>query len=45
MLGKSLVIVPKNIDNTNDNLELSELISELNKEGFTTKKTRVGHLF
>ena len=45
MLGKSLVIVPKNIDNTNDNLELSKLISELNKEGFTTKKTRVGHLF
>ena len=44
MLGKSLVIVPKNIDN-DDNLELSRLIYELNEVGFITKKTRIGRLF
>ena len=44
MLGKSLVIVPKNIDNEED-LELSKLIYELNEVGFITKKTRIGRLF
>lgn len=44
MLGKSLVIVPKNIDNEKD-LELSRLIYELNEVGFITKKTRIGRLF
>tara|TARA_B110000003_G_scaffold194514_1_gene193258 strand:+ start:826 stop:1800 length:975 start_codon:yes stop_codon:yes gene_type:complete len=43
MLGKSLVIVPKNIDNEND-LELSRLTYELNELGFITKKTRIGRL-
>ncbi len=44
MLGKSLVIVPKNIDNEED-LELSRLIYELNEVGFITKKTKIGRLF
>ena len=44
MLGKSLVIVPKNIDNEED-LELSGLIYELNEVGFITKKTKIGRLF
>ncbi|MDB3855642.1 hypothetical protein OAV46_01920 [Euryarchaeota archaeon] len=44
MLGKSLVIVPKNIDNE-EGLELSKLIYELNEVGFITKKTRIGRLF
>ena len=44
MLGKSLVIVPKNIDN-DDNLELSRLIYELNEVGFITKKIKIGRLF
>ena len=44
MLGKSLVIVPKNIDNEED-LELSRLIYELNEVGFITKKIKIGRLF
>ena len=44
MLGKSLVIVPKNIDNE-EGLELSRLIYELNEVGFITKKTKIGRLF
>jgi len=42
MLGKSIVIVPKNI---NEKKDLSNLNEELHKAGFKTQKTIVGRLF
>ena len=44
LLGKSLVIVPKNIKNSN-NLDYNALIDSLQDAGFDTVKTNVAKLF
>ena len=44
LLGKSLVIVPKNIDSSND-IHSDSLINQLEKAGFNSIRTKVGKLF
>ena len=44
LLGKSLVIVPKDIDASNE-IDSDSLINQLKKAGFNTVRTKVGKLF
>ena len=44
LLGKSLVIVPKDLASSND-IDFDSLINQLRKAGFNTKRTKVGKLF
>ena len=44
LLGKSLVIVPKDVDASNE-IDSDSLINQLKKAGFNTVRTKVGKLF